>query len=179
MEATNSVHVFEQAGLGVAPFRFVGAETRTGPLRPIDPRTGQWDGMTEIGAPGQPMGTCQFCGEGIGTVCIIRSADGRTFEVGTTCVEKTGDAGLKRSVAKVVNEARKGREAARVEAAAKLLAESAEVRAALQALPHGNAGMAARGMSLLDSAEWLMTNAGRAGQLRAARMVERAQKVGP
>ncbi len=169
-----TMHVFEKAGLGVAPFRFIGAEERRGPLRPIDPKTGQWDGMTEIGAPGQPMGCCNYCFQGIAIVCKVRDANGKVFEVGSDCVAKTGDAGLRRAVSKVISEAKKSREQQRIDAALSLLCASATVRAALQALPHSVPHMAADGLTLLDSVEWLMANAGHAGHLRAARMVERA-----
>ncbi len=73
-------HVFERAGLGKAPFRYVG--------------------MTESkyqachGAPVQPGSSCDYCGQGIMYVCEILSADGRRFKVGCDCVARTGDAGL-------------------------------------------------------------------------------------
>ena len=51
------IHVFEKAGLGVAPFRFVGVEERRGPI--------QISATLFVGAPGQPMGSCQLCGTGI------------------------------------------------------------------------------------------------------------------
>lgn len=73
------VHVFERANLGKAPFRCVGFSeiVITHP-----------DGSTQAG------GSCDYCSTGIRYACHIRSADGRTFKVGTDCVAKTGDAGL-------------------------------------------------------------------------------------
>lgn len=79
-------HVFEKARLGVAPFRFIGCEEKRGPIRLAD--------GTEIGADGQPMGTCDYCGQGIAICCSILSADGRKFVVGSDCVARTGDAGI-------------------------------------------------------------------------------------
>jgi hypothetical protein len=76
------LHVFERAGLGRAPFRCIGVSEQfiTHP-----------DGTT------QASGSCAYCGTGIRYVCAIRSADGRTFKVGTDCVAKTDDNGLIKS----------------------------------------------------------------------------------
>lgn len=65
------LHVFQKAGLGLAPFRFVDIYT----------------------APGQGDG-CHYCGTGIKQVCVIESADGKRFKVGIDCVRKTNSAGL-------------------------------------------------------------------------------------
>lgn len=73
-------HVFTKSGFGEAPFVFIDLETRKYQACP--------------GAPVQPGGACQFCGESIMYVCIIRSACGKVSEVGTTCVLKCGDSGL-------------------------------------------------------------------------------------
>ncbi len=73
-------HVFAASGLGQAPFRVIGFERRVFRVAPD--------------APAQPAGSCQYCGTPIADCCLIRSADGRTFVVGTTCVDKTGDSGL-------------------------------------------------------------------------------------
>ena len=76
------LHVFQRAGLGVAPFRCVGFSEMviTHP-----------DGSTQAG------GSCDYCSTGIRYACHIRSANGNTFIVGTDCVARTGDAGLIRS----------------------------------------------------------------------------------
>ena len=84
-------HVFERADLGRAPFRCIGVVERTGPYRYTDPKTGI---TTEVGSPGQAMGCCKFCGQGIRDCFVIKSSDGKTFDVGCECVRKTGDAGL-------------------------------------------------------------------------------------
>lgn len=77
------VHVFERAGLGKAPFRCVGVVQKSYQASPD--------------SPVQPGGSCDYCGTGIYFHCMIRSADGRTFKVGSDCVFKTGDAGLLKS----------------------------------------------------------------------------------
>jgi len=73
-------HVFERAGLGVAPFRFVGVTESIFKAAPDAPR--------------QPGTCCDFCGTGIMVVCIIQDANGKRFKVGSDCVAKTGDKGL-------------------------------------------------------------------------------------
>ena len=83
------IHRFEAAGLGKAPFRCVGVEHRVGPIK---------IGEFWVGSPGQPMGSCNFCGQSIADCFVIRSADAREFIVGCDCVEKTGDIGLKRTL---------------------------------------------------------------------------------
>ena len=71
-------HPFEVAGLGKAPFRVLGAAER----------------LFQV-APGEPVragGCCRYCGTGIRYACVIRSSDGRTFDVGRECVHKTDPA---------------------------------------------------------------------------------------
>src|SRR5690606_10356456 len=78
------MHPFEKAGLGKAPFKYVGVEIKSGPLRFTNP-----DGTeTQVGAPGQPMGCCKYCYQGIKECHIVRSADGKVFEVGCDCIQK-------------------------------------------------------------------------------------------
>ena len=77
------MHPFERAGLGRAPFHLVGHDRCVGPIR-LD------DGVTEIGYPGQPMGTCDFCGQGIANRMLIASSDGQRFVVGIDCVLRLG-----------------------------------------------------------------------------------------
>jgi len=80
MPRVETNHPWEAAGLGNHPYRVVGIETRVGPIHLPN-------GMM-IGAPGQPMGTCDYCGQGIKEVYKIRAADGKRFEVGCDCVRR-------------------------------------------------------------------------------------------
>jgi hypothetical protein len=73
-------HPWEVAGLGNYPYRVVGVETRVGPIHMPD--------GTMVGAPGQPMGICDYCGQGIKECFKIRAADGKRFEVGCDCVRR-------------------------------------------------------------------------------------------
>ena len=76
--APTTIHPFERAGLGKAPFRVIGYAVRTYQACP--------------GAPIQVGGSCQYCGQGIKHTYTILGADGRSFEVGETCAERAGTA---------------------------------------------------------------------------------------
>lgn len=68
------MHAFERAGLGVAPFRCAGMSEKVYVAFP--------------GAPAQPAGTCDYCGNGIRYCCHIKDSSGKEFIVGTDCVMK-------------------------------------------------------------------------------------------
>ena len=160
-------HVFERAGLGKAPFRFVFAYEKRGPL---DLGNGHM-----VGAPGQPMGTCQFCGQDIAICCVIKSADDKTFEVGSDCVAKTGDAGLRKAVRKVAADAQKARETARWQAAKERLNSDNGLRARL--INRKSPNKARPNDTGLDWALWMMQNAGHAGRMDVTRYIDRVEKL--
>lgn len=157
------IHKFEQAGLGLAPFRFVGFEHKT------------WQACP--GAPIQPGTCCDYCYEGISNVFWIQGADGKRFKVGSTCVGRVGDRELANAVKteerRQNNANRKAREEKRIAAAAEQLANR-EVQATLGTQPHPNQFRAETGATLLDWCEWMMEYAGNAGKLRAAKIIEGA-----
>ncbi|TXH12138.1 MAG: hypothetical protein E6R03_13455 [Hyphomicrobiaceae bacterium] len=158
------VHKFEAAGLGKAPFRFVGIEEKRGPIRYTDKATGL---EMEVGAPGQPMGTCEYCGQGIAICCTVRSADGKTFIVGSDCIAKVGDAGLKKLVDTKVRQRTKATEESRIENMRNLLADDS-LRAKMSALPSPS-----KFGTMLTWADWMMKNAGHTGRMRVVRAVEK------
>ena len=75
------IHPFERAGLGVAPYTFLGVSERVYVACP--------------GAPAQPGGTCDYCGNGIRYLYHCVSADGRRFAGGArgACRRLGGAAG--------------------------------------------------------------------------------------
>lgn len=89
-------HVFEQAGLGLAPFRCVGVKE----LHYGNASAGQDFG-----------GSCEYCGHYIRNGFFIESADGKHFVVGSDCVEKTGDKGMKKEVDMFVYKAKQKKHA--------------------------------------------------------------------
>jgi len=82
-------HVFSRSKLGLPPFRCIGVYQDVGPKTLSD--------GSQVGSAGQSMGVCDHCGTGIRDCYQIKSSDGNTFVVGSSCVEKTGDAGLIKS----------------------------------------------------------------------------------
>jgi ribosome-binding protein aMBF1 (putative translation factor) len=93
-----TTHVF--AHLGPAPYRFEGVAKNL--LQHADGST-------------QPGGSCDHCGTGLLWEFHLVAADGRAFKVGSSCIAKAGDAGLRRVV---TDHQRAQREVARVAAAA-------------------------------------------------------------
>jgi hypothetical protein len=87
------VHRFEEAGLGRAPFRFVGIETANDRAAVQTERASNGMIYTTNYAT-----SCDYCGQGIQNAFQVRSADGKQFKVGCDCIRKTGDAGLIRHV---------------------------------------------------------------------------------
>jgi hypothetical protein len=80
-----TLHPWTKAGLGDAPFRFAGYYESRGPIR--------CDDGSEVGAPGQPMGTCDFCGQGIANCFAVESKDGKRSIVGQDCIRRLGSCG--------------------------------------------------------------------------------------
>jgi|ERR1043166_901593 hypothetical protein len=157
----STVHLFERAGLGKAPFTFIGMEEKVFQACP--------------GAPRQPGGCCDYCGTGIHYQFHIKSADNKFFKVGSDCVHKTDDAGLRRvidaKVAEMKREASHKRDDARIAAARALLPQVREILAAqpapLEWKPQN---------TKLDTVEWYLANAGRSGKCWAAKVIETAAK---
>ena len=178
---SDSLHPFEAAGLGRAPFIFVGHTRKVGPLK--------LGCGTEVGAPGQPMGTCDYCGQGIADCYAIRSADGKVSEVGCDCINKIYKASNKTSSElardKVYQETRRAildaknasRKASQDKKIAELLAQVAEHESLLKGLPHCKSYWAEQGQTRWDELQWYLQNAGRKGKLDALKMaLKRVEK---
>lgn len=165
MQTTKKIHIWEQHGLGVAPFKIVGFQEITTP--------------TVGGVPAKAGSTCDACGTGIKDVFWIQGADGRRFKVGNVCVDKTGDAGLRRVVAAKVRELktarRHAREAARIAAGMDLL-QRADVQAVLTSQPHPLDWRADKGESKAGWVTWMLANSGNAGKLGVMRVIENLVK---
>jgi hypothetical protein len=161
----DTTHKFEAAGLGKAPFRCVGATEKRGPI------SMQINGaLFQVGAPGQPMGTCAYCGQGIAICCRVKSSDGKSFDVGSDCVRKVGDAGLTRKVKTIVATRRREKAHARaVEQKAFLISLLADenIKAALGAKPHPSIP----GKTLWDYVCWMRDHAGASGIAKTLKIV--------
>lgn len=161
--ASGTVHIFERNGLGKAPYRVIGFSVE------------KYQACQ--GAPIQPAGSCDYCGQGIMLQFRIKSADGRTFKVGSDCVMKTSDERMKQIVKAKVSAHNSARTAERnAEKIATLTEQLADetIRAKLRVIDHP---MAFRGSNLLNYAEWIMLRAGTSGKLKLAKTVAQVVDV--
>lgn len=170
MNATEKIHPFEASGLGRAPFEFIGVTTKVGPITLAD-------GITQVGAPGQPMGTCDHCGQGIKDCFRVRSADGKSFEVGCDCIAKiyrtdnlTSSELARDSVYQQIQAARrqKARERRHERERAKIAGLVNELdlhKDEMRKLPHARKWAAEQGQTMFDEYQWWMENAGNSGKI--------------
>lgn len=175
-ETNTGIHIFERAGLGKAPFKYVGMIEQDLCYGEVILNRADFE-KTGVRVTTKPGGSCDYCGAYIVNMFKIVSSDGKTFKVGSDCVHKTGDAGLKKIVDAKVREMNAKRAAARdaqkIDAARAGLARE-DVRAALSAKPHPMTWRAEKGETMLTMAEWYMTNAGTKGKLGIAKVVAEA-----
>jgi hypothetical protein len=102
METT--MHPFEKAGLGKAPFRFAGMTKHSYQACP--------------GAPVQPGGSCDYCGTGIMYEYWVSGVDGSNFKVGCDCIIKLSwNDSLEKEVRTAVRQRKKASAAERKELA--------------------------------------------------------------
>ncbi len=161
IETDTKVHIFEAAGLGKAPFSYVGMEEKAHSLG---------NGHSKAG------GTCDYCGASIRYCFNIRSSDGKKFHVGCDCVLKTDDTGLR----KVVTAEKRKLEAAKKRQlrinAHKYVADALadlDARAVMADEPHPYAkpGGYFQDRSFLDYAEFTLVNGGLTGIKKIASMI--------
>lgn len=168
MTETKAVHPFTAAGLGAAPFRYLGEQAQQIAYgqRVVAEVDGGYQVTTKAG------GTCAYCGQYIVIMHNVRSADGKVFHVGSDCIAKVYGPTHKitRAARGVATAHAKRRTDDRIAACVKALTLE-PVRAALAAKPHPSAVRAARGETLLDSVVWMMSHAGQAGKVRTATTV--------
>lgn len=153
-------HPFERAGLGIAPFRYAGFDTR----RIVHP-----DGSTQCGAG------CDYCGTGIVNVFFVRSSDGRKFKVGSDCILKLGieveaeiATAVRREMARIQREQREARAEIRREREWKqrvafterITARLAADPALLTNRPHPNEWHASQGKTYRDYIEFCVSAGG-------------------
>lgn len=172
-ESRERLHPWERAGLGRAPFRFVGTE-RFDASHPSGMRVIASNGYSETLT--KPGTCCDYCLTYIVEAFWIRSADGRRFKVGCDCVAKVSAPGdrilsdVDRARRKLARDKRKARGAA-TKAALEAELCRPEVRRVLSAKPHPSEWAAEKGMTLLDYVEWMLDRAGVSGVTKAAKLV--------
>lgn len=164
IQANVGKHAFEIAGLGLAPFRFVGV------------------GVNQITYPNgttKPGGSCDYCGTAIANECRVKSSDGRLFKVGCDCIAKVGDSGLLKAY-KSSPEFRAKSRAARQAKAKAVFTELANLiaanRDALRALSHPGGYVDRKtGVPLTanDWADWMFNNCGDSGRAYTLRAMKK------
>lgn len=166
----SAIHPFEKRGLGRAPFRCIGSYESKFQAIPGDPS-----------CPVQPGSSCDYCGNGIMNVFVIKSADGKKFKVGCDCVAQTVQACAKTELERGAR--------AMLAAVNKIKTAAANSRkdtviAAARAKLEANAGalesltIEMRGSrNALEYLRWMFANAGRTGKLRAVKLLDKL--VGP
>ncbi len=162
-------HPWEKAGLGIAPFRFVGSETKTYQACP--------------GAPIQVGGSCDACGNGIKHFCWIEDANGKRFKVGSVCVNKVdrklgkvADAAVKAADKAATAERENARIAATIEILEREELSGPILRAEIASHPHPNAWRAEQGDTRLDYFRWMFSNAGHSGSMKIVRAIDKTIK---
>lgn len=164
-ETTTKRHVFELAGLGPAPYRSLGVRENL---------------FTIPGFGSKPGGSCDYCANGIRYEFHLRAADGREFKVGSECILKAGDAGLRRVVTAHERAKRKAKADAVRAKSAQIIedarAQFAAHRDAFAAHPHRRGftdRTTGRPLTLADDLDWTFANCGTTGRLVAAKVVTR------
>lgn len=156
-------HIFEQAGLGKAPFKLVGYSYET--FKPA------------IDCPAKPGGSCAYCGQAISHMYHIESADGKKFHVGCECVNKTGDKGL---VKEMKAQVRKNNANKRAE---KSVSVKAEIEALLTSFdfsqyPHPNTYMSQKGLTFRDYIGWMLDHSLNSGRVKLLKTMKSLMSEG-
>lgn len=153
------VHKWEVAGLGRAPFRFIGM------------RENMWSPVP--GVPAKPGGTCAYCSNGIRYEFIVRDAGGKQFVVGSECIRAVEAKGsrLLTDAERAFKQTKKEKAwqalKARMDAASTKLDANP---ALLTDRPHPSIEK----KTLRDYVTWMLRNAGDRGRLVACKIVEAA-----
>ena len=167
-QSIDKMHVFEQAGLGIAPFKCVGFST-TSTRASLNSYCRSHGLMYTTNLCG---GTCDYCGTAIWNVFRIRSSDAKEFVVGCDCVLKTNDIGLRNIVGKITAEAAKARkQQSEQEKIAQLndWVNDSEVRAKLTEIAHPKL----RNLTMLNYVEWMIVHAGTTGKIKIWRLIDK------
>lgn len=149
----STIHRFELAGLGKAPFHFTGNVTES----------------TYCACPGAPVqsgSTCDYCGTCIRYEFWVKSADGKLFKVGCDCIYKTDDAGLIAQISQAERQLRDKKSTAaknkKQERLAQRISKAKEslpaIRGTLASQQHPNSFFASEGKTMLDYVLWCFEN---------------------
>jgi len=113
MQSNDTIHKFELANMGKAPFKIVGffklPSASSAEANPLS-----YQEQLKVMPKGFGIGSCTFCGIGLINNYLIESSDGKKSAVGCDCVKKVGDKGLTTQIKEMQRIARReAREAKR------------------------------------------------------------------
>lgn len=154
-----TIHAFEKAGLGKAPFRYLGMVYQDISYGLLNIKVQGANGEL-IDAQTTPGGTCDYCGHYILNMFRIESADGKKFKVGCDCIRKCGDAGLVKIAKDQISAAERTKRAEKkikAEAAAKDLCFATDFEQ-FRSIPHPTSYRATEGETMADWCEWMRDN---------------------
>lgn len=171
-----AAHPFTLAGLGQAPFRFVGMVKQDLLYGEAIINRAEYQ-KTGIAITTKAGGSCAYCGTYILNMFQIQSADGKLFHVGSDCVEKTCGpklvASVKRMVSKLTSEKRAAREIVKISEGEAFLAR-ADVAAFMASTPSPAEWRAKLGDTLANYVAFAWSRSGVAGKLRQVSLVRSA-----
>lgn len=153
---TETIHAFEKAGLGRAPFALVAVSNSGGST------------------------SCTYCGTAITQVCVIQDRNGKQFIVGNVCVSRRGGLGLIKQVKAAMRPiklaARHEQEVIKIKELGTLL-DDPSIEARLKGRAHPDTWGQKKGLTLWDYCTWMWERAGNSGKLRTLRTVKKALAV--
>lgn len=93
MCSSDSIHKFELAGMGKAPFKVVGFYAL--PSKSLaEHNPNAYNLQLKAMPKGVGIGSCSYCGIALVNNYILESKDGKKSVVGCDCVQKVGDTGF-------------------------------------------------------------------------------------
>lgn len=146
------MHPFHRAGLGEPPFELLDHQRRS-------------------------HARCKMCGTLIRNVFIVRSADGRTSEVGSSCVLRARhmEPAMRAVLRNQIIDRRSEAEIERITWAERLLAKDTNL-GRLAELDPPDRWRHERGATAGDWALWMLEHSGKPGKMRVVRFLE--EKLG-
>lgn len=163
----STVHAFEAAGLGQAPYKLIG-------IRKVTYQACH-------GAPVQPGSCCMFCATGIVYQFWLRSADQKVFFVGSDCITKSGDAGLRLVIDPYIRaherKMREERQKYAISEFDKWVKASGYWDRPMFDMPHPNRYFASQGKTLRDYQQYCYSHSGLASKAIQARKILIAEGV--
>jgi hypothetical protein len=178
METTQ--HPFEKAGLGKAPFRYVGIDAQDLMYGQAILNRAEYE-KTGIAVTTKPGGSCAYCGNYIVNMYNVLSSDGRKFHVGSECVNKTNDAKLIDGARKDKNAMltkRRQTKAKTSKADAQSWYDSPAIVAWLVSQAHPSAFYAGQGKTLRDYYDFILRACGDAKYAQKVAELRRRYEAG-